>query len=218
MTPNTECEGGELFAASCRRYNIQEDERNRLLECITVKEYLSDYQKIFSQIDNQHLAKNAKNIVRKMRLKWGGEDIASYPEFMQFVINIEDDIITDTSLSEDEKEKLLSMTSVYRHSAYEWSGTSDSPFAMNLYNNEFRAWRFWKWFAFVSADAVGGFIGGGAFSVASSVLASTLAHKVLTDKKVFEYIQKGSPEYDKLPKAARDKLDKERGKNKRRTF
>jgi hypothetical protein len=91
------------------------------------------------------------------------------------ILKIENEIIANSKLTSSDKEALLMSTSVCRYSVTLWNARYASD------GTESHAKRgFWGWLAVGAADAVGGFAGGGAFSVGTAVTASTFADKLLT--------------------------------------
>lgn len=124
-------------------------------------------------VSNSSLSKEGKGFLQKLfdyMLNNGFNGTVDYKECHAYILNFENDILENKTMSNSDKEFLLKSTSVGRHSINLWHKRFSDE------NNENNAGRRRGWFSWLivgAADICGGVAGGGAFSVPGAIGAST---------------------------------------------
>lgn len=164
------------FDIAIEEFNISATVSREIREAITNENYRNDFvYTIEKNVTSRRVQNILINLFNTTRTKNDNGLYTGYTDFVNDINNFENQIIADNTLEDSSKELLLSVTSVYRHSAAYWSNYLQNQ---GIEANPKLSW--WKWLVFGAADAVGGLLGGGAFSVGSAVSASNLAFTVLT--------------------------------------
>lgn len=165
------------FNIATQELNLSEECIKEIEEVISFENYNDDFKDF---INKQKLEENAKEILitlfKQIREKNENGLFNDFSDFKNDIEVIENNIILNESLTDYSKVQLLSLTATFRHSAQFWD--------LYLQENEIQTrakMKWWKWLIFGAADAIGGFAGGGAFSVGGATGASSLALSALKE-------------------------------------
>ncbi|WP_213524253.1 hypothetical protein [Nonlabens sp.] len=105
----------------------------------------------------------------------GGIDLE---EVVIYIKDFESSIMKNRELTESDKTSLLQLSSVGRHSVGMWYKIYNSPTAQKIAEKRTPGWL--RWLVVGAADVAGGVAGGGAFSVATGVAASTTTNTFIS--------------------------------------
>lgn len=99
-------------------------------------------------------------------------------EVVIYIKDFESSIMQNRELTESDKASLLQLSSVGRHSVGMWYKIYNSPTAEKVGQKRTPGWL--RWLIVGAADVAGGAAGGGAFSVATGVAASTTTNTFIS--------------------------------------
>ena len=97
-------------------------------------------------------------------------------ESTAFILNFEDQILANKSLTQSDKKFILESSSVARYSTSMWNNIESK-------SSESQKPRWIRWLIVAAADVAGGVAGGGAFSVPLGAAASTTTITVIDQAK-----------------------------------
>lgn len=153
-------EPSQTFPSNTSIINVLEDADNDFANVIrntnfntVVKQHLSDFIELLVSFEATNNNK--------------------YSDLKNQIISFETKIISDNSLLEEDKEIILSVTSIGRHSAYFWNTTYLNALSNGYVTSGyvvkgfFGKRPFWKWATVIICDVAGGISGGAAAGAVS---------------------------------------------------
>ncbi len=122
----------------------------RLQKEITLNNYRLDFPSVMGSIEDKLTRECVSRFFKETR----EGNFADLGEFTFYVKTVEDRVQESPRLKAEDKELILSVTSIYRHSAQFWN-TKLGECDFHLFG---KSWK--QWLVVAGCDAVGGIIGG----------------------------------------------------------